>query len=74
MPHLSEMQSQHTAGLALLAKAVAGDPLTSDERAGAEFFLAGLTPVITQNPHLAHMIYNSAVASRPRDETAPIAA
>ena len=65
MPHLSEMQSQHTAGLALLAKAVAGNPLTPDERAGAEFFLAGLTPVITQNPHLAHLIHNSAIAATP---------
>jgi hypothetical protein len=74
MPHLSEMQSQHAAGLALLAKAVAGNSLTSGERADAEFFLAGLTPVITQNPHLASMIYNSAMAARPRDETPPIAA
>jgi hypothetical protein len=74
MPHLSQMQSQHAAGLALLAKAVAGNPLTSAERADAEFFLAGLTPVVTQNPHLAHLIHNSAVAARPRDESPPAAA
>jgi hypothetical protein len=47
-----------------LAKSVAGNSLTPDERACAEFFLAGLFPVITQNDHLAHLIYNSATAAK----------
>ena len=66
MPHHSELNSQQIAGLAILAKSIAGNPLTPSEKTEAEFLLAGLVPVITQNLHLTHLIYNSAMAAQRR--------
>lgn len=52
MPTVKEMQARHTAAVAVLQRAVAGETLSADEKTEATDMLAGLAEIISRDTNL----------------------
>jgi hypothetical protein len=77
MPTVKEMQSVHTAAIAVLQRAVAGGTLSAAEKTEATDWLAGLAQIIARDPlapigeaNLHYSIYNTVQELKRRNAAA----